>query len=652
MAGCRHARASWWSAPASPAPASPITSRGWGTRCWSLERASVASGTSWHAAGSGGPRPRDPRASPSSRRTASTCTGSCPAETGVDVNLTQCGSVTLARTAGRLDELRYMAAVCRHHGIPNEIICRRSGAGAVAPGDRATASSVPCTSRTTATSTRASPRWRWRRAPTSTGVRFCEGIRGVTASRTDGGRGRRPSRPTRARSSASVVVLAGGLWTRDLAAAVRRVRPAVARCPRARADGPDRRDRSDDPRAPRPRRLLLCPPPQRPPARRRLRARRASRSIRRRFRPDFAFGEFEPDWDHFAPVRALADRADPRAAQRRRSNASSTLPRASRPTPTSASVRPPRWRGLFVAAGFNSQGIIYVAGAGRAAGRVDRRGRADATTSSAVDVQRFHRSSSRTGATSTSARREGLGRLYAMHWPHLQPHTARNVRRSPAARPPRRRARVLRRARRLRAAPTGTRPPASTPCTSTATAARTGSSTSPASIARRARRWRCSTCRRSPRSRWPGPTRCGWSSRSRRRTSTSRVGRVVYTLFLNALGGIELDGTITRLAEDRFLVVTPTAAHAKTLSMLRRAASGTSASVFDATTGLGHHRRDGAAQPRADVAASAPTTSSARRCRGVVPAEIEVGRRVRAAACGSASSASSASSCTRRPTRR
>ena len=27
--------------------------------------------------------------------------------------------------------------------------------------------------------------------------------------------------------------------------------------------------------------------------------------------------------------------------------------------------------------------------------------------------------------------KEGLGRLYAMHWPFLQPYTARNIRRSP-----------------------------------------------------------------------------------------------------------------------------------------------------------------------------------------------------------------------------
>ena len=64
------------------------------------------------------------------------------------------------------------------------------------------------------------------------------------------------------------------------------------------------------------------------------------------------------------------------------------------------------------------------------------------------------------------------------------------------------------------------------------------------------------------------------------------VGRVVYTLMLNTAGGIDLDGTVTRLAEDRFLVITPTAAQHRTLWSLRRLAAGRAAAVFDATAGL------------------------------------------------------------------
>ncbi len=47
-------------------------------------------------------------------------------------------------------------------------------------------------------------------------------------------------------------------------------------------------------------------------------------------------------------------------------------------------------------------------------------------------------------------------------------------------------------------------------------------------------------------------------------------GRVVYTQWLNERGGIEADLTVTRLAENRFMVVTGAAVHLRDLSWLRR----------------------------------------------------------------------------------
>jgi 4-methylaminobutanoate oxidase (formaldehyde-forming) len=74
------------------------------------------------------------------------------------------------------------------------------------------------------------------------------------------------------------------------------------------------------------------------------------------------------------------------------------------------------------------------------------------------------------------------------------------------------------------------------------------------------------------------------------RAATANVdvapGSVVYTLFLNAAGGIELDGTITRLAGDRFLVVTPSTSHTKALAYLTRIARGFGAHVQDVTSSL------------------------------------------------------------------
>jgi heterotetrameric sarcosine oxidase gamma subunit len=55
---------------------------------------------------------------------------------------------------------------------------------------------------------------------------------------------------------------------------------------------------------------------------------------------------------------------------------------------------------------------------------------------------------------------------------------------------------------------------------------------------------------------------------------------------LDDAGDIELDGTVTRLASDRFLVVAPTAFHSLAEGLLRRAADGRAACVFDATSAL------------------------------------------------------------------
>jgi glycine cleavage system T protein len=63
------------------------------------------------------------------------------------------------------------------------------------------------------------------------------------------------------------------------------------------------------------------------------------------------------------------------------------------------------------------------------------------------------------------------------------------------------------------------------------------------------------------------------------------VGRIVYTQWLNDRGGIEADVTITREAEDRFLVVTAAANQTRDLSWLRRGIpNGARAFVFDATS--------------------------------------------------------------------
>ena len=62
------------------------------------------------------------------------------------------------------------------------------------------------------------------------------------------------------------------------------------------------------------------------------------------------------------------------------------------------------------------------------------------------------------------------------------------------------------------------------------------------------------------------------------------IGRVVYTMICNERGGIEMDATVTRMDEDRFLVLAPTLAQRRTEMLLRNGvASGTV--VTDVTSG-------------------------------------------------------------------
>jgi heterotetrameric sarcosine oxidase gamma subunit len=63
------------------------------------------------------------------------------------------------------------------------------------------------------------------------------------------------------------------------------------------------------------------------------------------------------------------------------------------------------------------------------------------------------------------------------------------------------------------------------------------------------------------------------------------VGRVVYTQWLDASGGIQADLTVTRLAPDRFLVVASDLVHRRVAAMIRRAtAPGEHAYVTDVTS--------------------------------------------------------------------
>ena len=80
----------------------------------------------------------------------------------------------------------------------------------------------------------------------------------------------------------------------------------------------------------------------------------------------------------------------------------------------------------------------------------------------------------------------------------------------------------------------------------------------------------CSTSRPSPSSWCAGPTRRARCSASAPTMSAVAPGRAVYTQWLNERGGIEADLTVTRLAEDAYMVVTAAATAVRDLPWLKR----------------------------------------------------------------------------------
>ena len=65
------------------------------------------------------------------------------------------------------------------------------------------------------------------------------------------------------------------------------------------------------------------------------------------------------------------------------------------------------------------------------------------------------------------------------------------------------------------------------------------------------------------------------------------TGKIVYTQFLNAKGGIEADVTVTRLSETAYLVVTPAATRLADETWLRRNLGSNIAVITDVTAGEG-----------------------------------------------------------------
>ncbi len=281
---------------------------------------------------------------------------------------------------------------------------------------------------------------------------------------------------------------------------------------------------------------------------------------------DFEFDTLPEDWEQFEPLmRAAIERVPVFAEVGIRQLL--VGPESFTPDDRYMLGEAPEVRRFYVAAGFNSVGIASAAGAGRALAEWIV---ADGPTMDLwdVDIRRFHpaQASPRYLAARTV---EVLGLLYDMHWPFRQPETARGLRRSPLH-------------DRLEAAgacfgelagwerPNWFAPEGVAPRYEYAYGRQNWFPYSAAE--HRAVREAAGLFDQSSFGKILVTGRDAEAALQRLCAADVAVapGRIVYTAMLNERGGIEADLTVTRLAEDRYLVVTAAATVRRDLHWIRR----------------------------------------------------------------------------------
>ena len=245
----------------------------------------------------------------------------------------------------------------------------------------------------------------------------------------------------------------------------------------------------------------------------------------------------------------------------------------------------PELRNFFVAAGFNSQGILNAAGAGKVLSEWIIEGQPSIDLSE-LDIARFGRFQNNRRYLAERTR-ESLGLLFQMHWPYRQVETARPVRLSP-----------------LHA-----RHAEHNACFGEAVGWERANWFAPAGVALRyeyaygrqnwfdyvgeehgAVRNNVGLLDMSSFAKYlvQGPD----AERQLQRICANDVavanGKVVYTQLLNPRGGIEADLTVTRLAEERYLVITAAASQTRDFNWIERnIEDGARVYLTDTTSGSG-----------------------------------------------------------------
>jgi len=388
-----------------------------------LERKRLTSGTTWHAAGLVGQLRATANLTQLAQYTTNLYKG-LEAETGQATGFLQRGSISVATNAARFEELRRGASMAKTFGLevqevgPDDI---RAKWPLLNVSDLVGGVFLPNDGQTNPIDTTMA----LIKGAQQRGARIHENVK-VTSILSDGKRARGVM-TDQGEIRAETVVLASGLWTRQLAAGAGVAAPLQA-CehfyivtepfPGLTPDLPVLRDPDNcayfkedagklllgafEPNA---KAWALDGPPE-----------------------DFEFGELPEDFDHFTPILEAAMKRLP-ALETVGIRKFFNGPESFTPDVRYLLGEAPELQRLFVAAGFNSIGIQSAGGAGKALAEwiVEGHPPMDLWDIDIRRVQPFQANRSYIGARVT----ESLGLLYAMHWPYRQFETSRDVRLSP-----------------------------------------------------------------------------------------------------------------------------------------------------------------------------------------------------------------------------
>ena len=543
-----------------------------------LERRQLTCGTTWHAAGLIG-QLRATRRMTELAKYTSELLHALEAETGQATGFKQNGSISLALNAERFEELKRGASMAKNFGLAVEVVGPaeiKARYPLLETGDAAGGVFLPKDGQANPIDTTQA----FAKGARQRGARIVEGVK-VERILTEQGRAVGVM-TEQGPIAASTVVLAAGMWSRELAAAIGVSIPLHAA---------EHFYIVTEPLAEVPRDL----PVLRVPDECTYYKEDAGKLLVGAFEPvakpwgmegipeAFCFDMLPEDMDHFEPILESATHRLPILAtagiQTFFNGPESFTPDDRYLLGETAEVRD-----LFVACGFNSIGIQSSGGAGKVLAEWIRDRRMPADLSD-VDVRRLHPfQSNRTYLRDRTT--ETLGLLYAMHWPYRQYATARGARRSPFH-------------DRLVAAgavmgetagwerPNWYAPEGVAPEYAYSWGRQNWFEHTAAEC--RAVRDAVALFDQASFAKFlvQGPDACAVLGRLSVAEVDVPTGRVVYTQWCNEQGGIEADLTVTRLDETSFLVVTGAAVQTRDLAWLRaHVPAEARCTIADITSGL------------------------------------------------------------------